>query len=84
MAGPAEGFSNYTLFLNEESNDIVDVPAGATYGSDPSVAPDRQAGYSVALDTKTGAFHSYRSTAATTTRTRSWSRAAGMRRVAVR
>ena len=29
MAGPAEGFSNYTLFLNEESNDIIDVPAGS-------------------------------------------------------
>ena len=56
MAGPAEGFSKYTLFLNEESNDIIDVPAGATYGSDPSVAPYRQAGYSVALDTKSGSF----------------------------
>ena len=57
MAGPAEGFSNYTLFLNEESNDVIDVPAGATYGSDPSVAPYRQAGYSVALDTAGGGFH---------------------------
>ncbi len=57
MAGPAEGFGDYTLLLNEESNDVIDVPAGATYGSDPSVAPYRQAGYSVALNTKTGAFH---------------------------
>ena len=56
MAGPAEGFSDYTMFLNEESNDIIDVPAGAPYGADPSVTPYRQAGYTVALNTKTGAF----------------------------
>jgi hypothetical protein len=56
MAGPAEGFSDYTLFLNEESNDVVEVPAGAPYGSDPSVAPYRQAGYAVALNTKTGVY----------------------------
>lgn len=57
MAGPNEGFGDYTLLINEESNDIIDVPAGATYGSDPSVTPYRQAGYSVALNTATGAFH---------------------------
>ena len=57
MAGPAEGFSDYTFFLNEESNDVIDVPAGATYGADPAVTPYRQAGYSVALNTKTGSFH---------------------------
>jgi hypothetical protein len=56
MAGPREGFDNYTFFLNEESNDILDIPAGAPYGSDPSVAPYRQAGYAVYLDTKTGEF----------------------------
>jgi hypothetical protein len=56
MAGPAEGFADYTFLLNEESNDIVTVPAGATYGPDPSVTPYRQAGYSVYLDTKTGAY----------------------------
>jgi hypothetical protein len=56
MAGPAEGFRNYTLLLNEESNDVIDVPPAATYGSDPSVAPYRQAGYSVALNTKTRDF----------------------------
>jgi hypothetical protein len=54
MAGPAEGFSDYTFLLNEESNDVIDVPAGATYGADPAVAPYRQAGYAVALNTKTG------------------------------
>jgi secreted PhoX family phosphatase len=54
MAGPAEGFPHYTLITNEESNDIVSVPAGAPYGPDPALAPDRQAGYSVALDTRTG------------------------------
>lgn len=54
MAGPAQGFDDYTLFLNEESNDIIHVPAGAPYGADPAVAPFRQAGYSVALNTKTG------------------------------
>ena len=80
MAGPAEGFPNYTLLLNEESNDIIDVPTGATYGSDPSVTPYRQAGYSVALDTAGGGFHPIPITAATTTRTRWWSRAAGTTR----
>ncbi len=54
MAGPAEGFPHYTLLTNEESNDILDVPAGAPYGADPALAPQRQAGYSVALDTVTG------------------------------
>ena len=56
MAGPAEGFRNYTFFVNEESNDVIDVPAGAPYGSDPFIAPYRQAGYSVYLDTKTGVY----------------------------
>jgi hypothetical protein len=56
MAGPDEGFANHTFFVNEESNDVIDVPAGAPYGADPSTAPYRQAGYSVALDTKTGSF----------------------------
>ena len=54
MAGPAEGFSSYTLFTNEESNDLLDVPAGAPYGSDPSITPKRQAGYSVVLDAASG------------------------------
>jgi hypothetical protein len=56
LAGPAEGFSNYTLFTNEESNDLLDVPVGAVYGSDPSIAPKRQAGYSVVLDAASGDF----------------------------
>jgi hypothetical protein len=54
MAGPEHGFPHYTFLVNEESNDILPVPVGAPYGSDPSVAPYRQAGYSVYLDTTTG------------------------------
>lgn len=51
MAGPEEGFSDYTFFVNEESNDIVSVPDGAAYGPDQAFAPEnlRQAGYAVAL-----------------------------------
>lgn len=54
MAGPEHGFAKYTFLVNEESNDLLSVPAGAPYGADPSLAPNRQAGYSVALDTITG------------------------------
>ena len=50
------GFAHPMLFTNEESNDVLPVPANATYGSDPSVAPNRQAGYTVVLDTVTGEF----------------------------
>jgi len=56
MAGPDEGFSNYTFFTGEESNDIVAVPSGAPYGSDSALAPDRQAGYAVVLDAETNEF----------------------------
>ena len=56
MAGPNEGFSGYTFFVNEESDDVINVPAGAPYGADPSVTPYRQAGYSVGINTKTGAY----------------------------
>ena len=57
MAGPAEGFSTYTFFTGEETNDIVPVPAGATtYGPDPAIAPLRQGGYAVIMDTQSGAF----------------------------
>lgn len=56
MAGPAEGFSRYTFFTGEETNDIVDVPPNATYGADPAIAPQRQGGYAVALDTRSGAY----------------------------
>jgi hypothetical protein len=55
MAGPDEGFSNYTFFTGEEANDVVDVTPGAPYGSDPGLAPQRQAGYAVILDAETGA-----------------------------
>lgn len=43
MAGPEHGFDNYTFFVNEESNDQLARPLG-------------QAGYAVALDTKTGSY----------------------------
>ncbi len=56
IAGPNEGFSTPVFFANEETNDIVDVPAGAQYGPDPAIAPQRQGGYTVVLDTETGDF----------------------------
>lgn len=56
MAGPDEGFSRYTFFANEETNDIVDVPPGAIYGPDPALAPQRQGGYAVVLDAESGEF----------------------------
>jgi len=56
MAGPDEGLSRYTYFANEEANDIVDVTPGAPYGPDPAVAPQRQAGYAVVLDARSGHF----------------------------
>lgn len=56
MGGPTEGYSFYTFFAGEESNDIVPVPAGAPYGPDPALAPERQAGYVVALDVHTGEY----------------------------
>jgi hypothetical protein len=54
VAGPNEGLSKHYFFTGEETNDIVPVPAGAPYGADPSIAPDRQGGYAVVLDTETG------------------------------
>ncbi len=54
VVGPAEGFSTYTFFTGEETNDIVDVPTGAPYAADPALAPQRQGGYVVALNTETG------------------------------
>jgi secreted PhoX family phosphatase len=56
MAGPAEGFSSYTLFANEESDDDLAVPVGAPYGPDPALAPKREAGYVVAYDTASGEY----------------------------
>ncbi len=56
MAGPDEGFDEYTFFVNEESNDVIDVPAGAPYGADPALEPYRQAGYSVYVDTDEGIY----------------------------
>jgi hypothetical protein len=56
MAGPEHGFPHYTFLLNEESNDQVPVPDGAVYGPDPAIAPLRQAGYAVYLDTITGKY----------------------------
>ncbi len=56
VAGPAEGFSTPVFFANEETNDVVDVPAGAPYGPDPALTPQRQGGYAVVLNTETGEF----------------------------
>ena len=58
MAGPEHGFPSYTFLLNEESNDVLPVPAGAPYGADAaSVGPGhRQAGYAAYLNTASGAF----------------------------
>ncbi len=56
MADKEHGFSKPTFFANEESNDIIDVPAGAVYGPDPGLGGQRQAGYVVALDTRNGQF----------------------------
>ena len=56
MAGPREGFRDYTFMVNEESNDVLDIPSGAPYGPDPALGVYRQAGYSVYLDTKTGTY----------------------------
>jgi hypothetical protein len=53
MIGPAEGFADYTFLVNEESNDVIEMVDGAPYGADPAIAPYRQAGYAVALDTAT-------------------------------
>lgn len=54
MAGPEHGFDNYTFFVNEESNDVLDVPVGAPYGADVFADSKRQAGFAVLLDTATG------------------------------
>ncbi len=54
MAGPAEGFDGHVFFTGEETDDIVDVAPGADFGPDPALAPQRQGGYAVALDTSTG------------------------------
>jgi len=58
MAGPAEGFSTYTFFANEEANASgLDVPLDATYGPDPFPGDGtRQGGYAVALNTDSGDF----------------------------
>jgi hypothetical protein len=56
MVGPAEGFSNYVYLTNEESNDVLSVPAEAPYGPDPALGAQRQAGYSVALDPASGEY----------------------------
>jgi len=54
MGTVAEGFDVPVFLTGEEANDITAVPAGAPYGSDPSLTPDRQAGYAVVLNTETG------------------------------
>ena len=58
MAGPAEGFSTYTFFANEETNDAgLAVPSGATYGADAFPGDGtRQGGFAVTLNTDNGDF----------------------------
>jgi hypothetical protein len=56
MAGPDQGFDRYVLLTNEESDDDLAVPAGAVYGPDPAITPNREAGYVVALDVASGTF----------------------------
>jgi hypothetical protein len=56
MAGPAEGFDDYVFLTGEEANDIVDIQSGQPFSADPAIAPQRQAGYAVALNTETGHF----------------------------
>jgi hypothetical protein len=56
MAGPEHGFPHYTFLVNEESNDQIPLTSGATYGPDAFIAPRRQAGYAVYLDTVTGKY----------------------------
>lgn len=50
----AEGFDVPVFLTGEEANDITDVTPGAPYGADPAIAPQRQAGYAVVLNTETG------------------------------
>lgn len=56
MAGPAEGFDDYVFLTGEESNDIVPISAGQPFEPDPGIAPNRQAGFAVAINTDTGDF----------------------------
>jgi hypothetical protein len=56
MAGPAEGFSDYTFFANEEASDVVAVPPDAPYGPDPGLDGQRQVGYAVVLNVETGEY----------------------------
>jgi hypothetical protein len=53
MAGPAEGFSTYTFFTGEETNDIVPVSPGAP-DADSGSPGMRQGGFAVVLNTDTG------------------------------
>lgn len=53
MAGPAEGFSTYTFFTGEETNDVVPVSPGAP-DADAGSPGMRQGGFAVVLNTDTG------------------------------
>lgn len=54
MGTVAEGFDVPVFLTGEEANDVTDVTPGAPYGADPAIAPQRQAGYAVVLNTETG------------------------------
>jgi hypothetical protein len=59
MLGPDQGFDKYTFLVNEESVDYLPLTADGPYGADASISGTyqfRQAGYSVALDAKSGSF----------------------------
>ncbi len=78
MAGPAEGFANYTLLLNEESNDIITSRRERPTGRIRRWRHTARPATAWRWTPRTADSTRYRSTAAITTRTRSWSRAAGM------
>jgi len=52
MVGPAEGFGDYTFFVNEESVDWLPLSSGAPT-ADAAITPYRQAGLAVWIDTQT-------------------------------
>ncbi len=57
MVGPDEGFDNYTFLVNEESNETSSpFRLARSMDADPALNGLRQAGYSVWLDTETGAY----------------------------
>ena len=50
------GIVDRIFFTGEETDDIVAVVSGSEFGADPALAPERQGGYVVAVDTATGEY----------------------------